>query len=341
MGIGLSRSDLENKLNVADAVAFCEADPTKHNKHNLGKAIAMELLGASSEDEVRTMFKPPSPGETEFFGQHKDYSARHIFYLQINQDLSLQRFAKVASDVAERLILTQSQTYHHPPDSHGGYKSDEGGYMQLRTLTSHQLWSSLPCPKTIPPSVDVDEHQDEADELPDKNCPQTAMTTPTQRQGVYANAVVTDGRRVWLSVGRTGRQTFAVRHDEYYNGKWFCCDDKTGKSITAEISFKYMLDRLESLGWAREWHELSLDPESEKHHWEQLQPILQRGRSGPLFSKVLKLNGRAPETGFDNWYVQGGYGNKAQHGEPSIRAAAIELLKPEIEKLIDEIEGDL
>ena len=77
---------------------------------------------------------------------------------------------------------------------------------------------------------------------------------------------------------------------------------------------------------------------TEQHHWQQLQPILQRGRSGPLFSKVLKLNGRAPETGFDNWYIQGGYGNKAQPGEPSIRDAATELLKPEIEKLIAEIE---
>ena len=188
------------------------------------------------------------------------------------------------------------------------------------------------------PSADVDDHEIKANEARHELSQQTATTTPTQRQGVYANAVVKDGRRIWLSVGKTGKQTFAVRHDEYYNGKWFCCDDKTGKSITAEFSFKYMLDRLESLGWAREWHELSLDPESEKHHWEQLQPILQRGRSGPLFSKVLKLNGRAPETGFDNWYIQGGYGNKAQPGEPSIRDAATELLKPEIEKLIAEIE---
>jgi hypothetical protein len=188
-------------------------------------------------------------------------------------------------------------------------------------------------------SVAVDVPQNQTVEPSHKECSQTVITSPTQRQGVYANAVVKDGKRIWLSVGKTGKQTFVVRHDEYYNGKWFCCDDKTGKSITAEFSFKYMLDRLEAQGWRREWHELSLDPESEKHHWGQLQPILQRGRGGPLFSKVLKLNGRAPETGFKNWYVQGGYGNKAQAGELSVRDAAIELLKPEIAKLIAEIEG--
>ena len=190
-------------------------------------------------------------------------------------------------------------------------------------------------------SASVHAPRNEPVEPSHKECSQTARTSPTQRQGVYANAVVKDGRRIWLSVGKTGKQTFAVRHDEYHNGKWFCCDDKTGKSITAEFSCEYMLDRLESLGWTREWHELSLDPESEQHHWQQLQPILQRGRSGPFFSKVLKLNGRAPETGFDNWYIQGGYGNKAQPAEPSIRDAAIKLLKPEIEKLISEIERDL
>ena len=41
------------------------------------------------------------------------------------------------------------------------------------------------------------------------------MASATQRQGVYANAIVKYGRRIWLSVATTGKQTFAVRHDEY------------------------------------------------------------------------------------------------------------------------------
>ena len=34
-----------------------------------------------------------------------------------------------------------------------------------------------------------------------------------------------------FSSGRTGKQTFAVRHNEYYDGKWFCCDSAAGSRV--------------------------------------------------------------------------------------------------------------
>jgi hypothetical protein len=81
------------------------------------------------------------------------------------------------------------------------------------------------------PAAGAHEDDDQVADVSEEFSSQTVMASPTQRQGVYANAVEKDGRRVWLSVGRTGKQTFAVRHNEYYDGKWFCCDSAAGSRV--------------------------------------------------------------------------------------------------------------
>ena len=129
--------------------------------------------------------------------------------------------------------------------------------------------------------------------------------------GVYGFRMVKNDHVVWVSVGRTNGN-IKVRTAEYVDGKWFCCDNKNGKSVTAEFAMSCFIGECLPLGWRFECIQLDEDPENEFSHWQKLQPVLQRRSDGrrAQFTKELKLSGRAPEVGFEDWYVEGCYGNK-------------------------------
>lgn len=142
---------------IAQTLDICEAGLNLPSSVGLiGEAIAVDLFGASARSgksidcvfpdgsnvQVKTMWKAASKGETEFFGNLKNYTMDLVLFIQLNADFSFRRFAILSSSEASRLIRTQSPTYWHPPDGSGGYKTDVGGYMQLKTLTANQLWST-------------------------------------------------------------------------------------------------------------------------------------------------------------------------------------------------------
>jgi hypothetical protein len=142
---------------IAQALTICEAGLNLPSSVGLiGEAIAVELFGASARSgrsidcsfpdgtnvQVKTMWQATSKGESEFFGNLKDYTMDQVLFIQLNADFSFRRFSVLSASEAERLILTQSPTYWYPPDGCGGYKTNLGGYMQLKTLTANHLWSN-------------------------------------------------------------------------------------------------------------------------------------------------------------------------------------------------------
>ena len=159
----MTTQEMKSYPALAQAITICEAGLNLPSSIGLiGEAIAVELFGASAKSgksidcilpdgsnvQVKTLRQAASKGESEFFGNLKDYTMALVLFIQLHADFSFRRFAMLSSSEAERLILTQSPTYRYPPDGSGGYKRHLGGYMQLKTLTANQLWSTTLPAKT-------------------------------------------------------------------------------------------------------------------------------------------------------------------------------------------------